>query len=743
MSLRILYLNLRTLVFLVYIAGLVQFTQAQDKPDTTAVDIQTYFKQVRDYQNQDNLEAALKAIEKATKLAEENEDEKGLVDCYHKYAILFLKLGNKENTDFYWNRANSILKNIAYPYGTALQEYIEALLLYEDEKNFLALFKLKSAKKRSNNRNLWNNALLIEGNINLKIEKFEDASTNFNSIVVNEDIYEKQYLSTKAYLGLAELYFKQEDFEESAKNSIEALKLASANGFSLEVVEANKLLTVTYEQLGQFDTSLEYLKSLKNIQDSIYTIEKVKAVAKSSDKTLIEFSTKEVERLEAEITELRDSKNRSDITSVLASAFLTIISILAISLYRNNQIKLKTNELLLTKNNELEAARDAAVMAMEAKTNFLSTVSHELRTPLYAVTGLTNLLLEENPTKAQQEHLKSLKFSGDYLLNFINDILQINKIDADKLEALNIEFSLKKTLKEVVNSLQQSAKNNNTELILRYDDDIPVALMSDPIKISQILINLVGNAIKFTKDGKVTVITKLISKQDEDVTIHFEIQDTGIGISKENQENIFDSFEQGSIQINREYGGTGLGLTIVKSLLGLFGSRINLKSEIDKGSSFFFDLDIKSKDGILDDMAFEITQREFNFKGLHLLIVEDNKINQVITKKMLSKKEMTSDIANNGTEAIDLTQENTYDAILMDIHMPGISGEEATIEIRKFNKEIPIIALTAISLDDSLESFYAAGCNDVVTKPFKPEVFYQKIGENIFNKKVDGPNLEA
>jgi CheY-like chemotaxis protein len=214
------------------------------------------------------------------------------------------------------------------------------------------------------------------------------------------------------------------------------------------------------------------------------------------------------------------------------------------------------------------------------------------------------------------------------------------------------------------------------------------------------------------------------------------VADTGIGISEEQQENIFEGFEQGSIQINREYGGTGLGLTIVKSLLGLFESQIQLKSVIGEGSSFFFELKAKSKDSVVDDIPFEITTRDYDFKGLHILIVEDNKINQVITKKMLSKKEITSDIANTGTEAIEMAKNNKYDAVLMDIHMPGISGEEATIEIRKFDKETPIIALTAISLDDSLEGFYAAGCNDVVTKPFKPEVFYQKIGENIFDKDL-------
>ena len=373
---------------------------------------------------------------------------------------------------------------------------------------------------------------------------------------------------------------------------------------------------------------------------------------------------------------------------------------------------------------------------MEAKTNFLSTVSHELRTPLYAVTGLTHLLLEENPNDDQKEHLKALKFSGDYLLNFINDILQINKIEANKLEPLNIEINLKKVLKEVIDSLQQSAKANKTKIVLEYDDEIPAYLMSDPLKLSQIFINLVGNALKFTKDGEVKVIARLLNKIEEDVTLYFEVADNGIGISQEQQENIFDGFEQGSIQINREYGGTGLGLTIVKSLLGLFDSRIQLRSELGKGSSFFFELKLKSKDSVIDDIPFEITQRDYDFKGLHLMIVEDNKINQVITKKMLTKKEISSDIASNGTEAIELAKKNGYDAILMDIHMPGISGEEATIEIRKFDQKTPIIALTAISLDDSLESFYAAGCNDVVTKPFKPEVFYQKIGENIFDKKV-------
>ena len=628
------------------------------------------------------------------------------------------------------------MKDIAYPYGDAMHKYIEAILLHRSNRNFQALFMLNEAKQLNNDRNFYNNLILTEAKVYLSLEKYDSATKNLNSLIVNTDIHEKEYLTTQAYLTLAELNLKTENFAEAAKNGENALVMAENNGFLKDIKIANTLLTDVYEKLGLYQKSLTHSQNLVQLNDSIFNIEKNKIEAKSADKIRDDYKSEVIAKQDLEIEDLKESQNRSELTAILTSAFLIIISLLAVTLYRNNQIKLKTNDLLQTKNKELQIARDGAVQAMEAKTNFLSTVSHELRTPLYAVTGLTHLLLEENPEEHQKEHLKALKFSGDYLLNFINDILHLNKIDANKLETLNMEFNLNKVINEVINSLSQSAKANKTKLTLEYDPDIPGHLLSDPLKLSQIFMNLIGNSIKFTKGGEVKVIVKLLKKLEDNVTIYFEVSDNGIGISKEKQKSIFEGFEQGSIQINREYGGTGLGLTIVKSLLGLFNSKIELESTLGEGSTFFFEIDMKSMDDLPDDISFEIAPKDYDFKNLHLLIVEDNKINQVITKKMLSKKDMTSDIANNGYEAITLAQENVYDAILMDIHMPGISGEEATIEIRKFNQDTPIIALTAISLDDSLESFYAAGCNDVVTKPFKPEVFYQKIGENIFDKKT-------
>ena len=722
---------------LLYIVLYTQASFAQSNESSTD-SVQAIFDRFNQYRHENKLDKAMETLDEAANIAESNEDDKLLLDIYHQYSRLFLEEGDTDGALFYWDRASDLLKNNAYSYGQAFQLYLDASLRYNEGNNFQALKLLEDSRKLSNNRNLTNNILLLEAYIFTNIEKYEDAVVNLHALIVNSDDQERAYLATKANLQLSKISVTLNDLEEGIIHAKAALELAQKHNYYKEIKEAYQQLSNIYEQNGNFSEALTNRKALEQIKDSIFNVQKSALDSRTADKIKFEHQMNELNKLQIKNEELSESKNRSEITAILTSAFLTIISLLAVSLFRNNQIKLKTNDLLYTKNKELELARDAAVSAMEAKTNFLSTVTHELRTPLYAVTGLTHLLLEENPSEHQKEHLKSLKFSGEYLLNFINDILQINKIDADKLEPLSIEFKLHKVLTDVVESLQQNANENKTKLILDYDPNIPKHLLGDPIKLSQIFMNLVGNALKFTKNGKVEVMAKMLSHEEDNVKLYFEVKDNGIGISEDQQKHIFDSFEQGSIQINREYGGTGLGLTIVKSLLGLFGSTIHLESELGHGSSFYFEMDLKCDEKELEEVAFELNPEEFEFKGLHILIVEDNKINQVITKKMLTKKEITCDIANNGNEAIDLAKANTYDAILMDIHMPGISGEEATKQIRKFNPTIPIIALTAISLDDSLDSFYAAGCNDVVTKPFKPEVFYQKIGENIFKSKMQG-----
>ncbi|MGB3775081.1 MAG: response regulator, partial [Leeuwenhoekiella sp.] len=370
-----------------------------------------------------------------------------------------------------------------------------------------------------------------------------------------------------------------------------------------------------------------------------------------------------------------------------------------------------------------------AEKASMIKAQFLSTITHELRTPMYTVIGLTHLLMEENPTEEQKKHLDSLKFSGEYLLSLINNILDLNKLEANKVEVEFTSFNLKKRVDDVIFALTRSAEERGNKLELVYDVDIPEQLMGDPMMISQILINLIGNANKFTRDGDIFVRVKQVSQSDNQIYLHFEVEDTGEGISKKKQKNIFQNFTQGSVQINRKFGGTGLGLSIVRRLLDLQNSSIDLESTLGKGSKFFFDLKynvVKQKD--IDAEKDKVYDIDYEcFKGRRILVVEDNKINQMITRKILEKNGMNCDVADNGEIAIEKIRFEEFDVVLMDIHMPGISGTEATKKIRQFNEDLPILALTAVTIDENIDDFYVAGFTDIIPKPYKVEEFFSKI----------------
>ncbi len=444
---------------------------------------------------------------------------------------------------------------------------------------------------------------------------------------------------------------------------------------------------------------------------------------------LIENQTEYQKKQLADLEEQKAANNLNKLTTILSIALITILSLLTLSLYKNNNIRLKTNNMLHKKNAELIVSKEKAELASKTKANFLSTVTHELRTPLYAVTGLTNMLLEENPKPNQIQHLKSLKFSGDYLLTFINDILQINKIEANKVDIEPEAFNLKKKMTNIIAALNNSATDNNVKIHFEYDNNLPENFIADQIKISQILINLIGNAIKFTKDGDIWVRTIKFSEEDELYSVRFEIEDNGIGISEEKQNQLFESFSQGSIQINRKYGGTGLGLSIVKGLIQILKGTISLKSELGKGSKFTFELPLKYSEKVETEEVVNYFKdiSEIDLKDINILVVEDNKINQMITKKILNKMKLNCDVIDNGEDAVNMVKDKNYHVVLMDIHMPGISGMEATRLIRTFNKDITIFALTAVTLEDKMHEFDEAGFDDIISKPFKQEDFEKKL----------------
>jgi len=434
----------------------------------------------------------------------------------------------------------------------------------------------------------------------------------------------------------------------------------------------------------------------------------------------------QLEILKEETNKKQNSLAIISLTTGIGIILIIILLVLVVFLLKKNKLKEQTNNLLKIKNAELRLSKEKAEKETLAKTQVLSTITHELRTPLYAVTGLTHLLLEETTNSNQKEHLNSLKFSGEHLLSLINNILDLNKLEANKVEIAETPFSLKKQINEVLITLQKSTENKNINLNLKYDESIPKKIIGDPLKLSQILINLIGNSIKFTQKGSVIKLDSEVNK----VNLQIIIKDTGVGISQKKQKDIFETFSQGSLQINNKYGGSGLGLSIVKNLLELMNSEIYLESVLGQGSKFWFDISFnipvdENENLMPDKKEFEIDYTYL--ENINVLIVEDDKVNQMITKKILEKRKLQCKIADSGYEAIELIQKNDFEIVLMDIHMPEINGIETTLSIREFDKNLPIIALTAVTIDEKNDEIDGAGFNGIISKPFKPEILFEKI----------------
>jgi PAS domain S-box-containing protein len=388
---------------------------------------------------------------------------------------------------------------------------------------------------------------------------------------------------------------------------------------------------------------------------------------------------------------------------------------------------------------DLAEAKLVADRARMAERQFLTHMSHEIRTPINAVIGMTHLLQETNPDPVQKDYLNSLRFSADSLLDVVDNILDLSKIDAGEIEFEQKPFDLGYLVKSLLQTFQFKIAEKQLEIINKIDPAIENLVIGDPTRLNQILTNLLGNALKFTEKGVIKLTAKLKERETGHYLIEFRVHDTGIGIAQDKLETIFEYFKQANVQINRKFGGTGLGLTIVKQLIEMQGGSIHAESELGKGADFIFTLRFGdsglplANQEILPDVDASDSQKLA--KGLHFLVVEDNLMNQTLICKTIQSWEGTFVLANNGVEALKKTAFEQFDVILMDIHMPMLDGFEATLAIRNDeknpNKHVPIIALTAAAMSDDKRKAFDVGMNAFLTKPIAPKLLQEHILRSI------------
>lgn len=720
------------LIFFFFI--LINFNlQAQILPNEP-VDSVRYYIELANYNTKiNNYKNALIFAQKAIGFSAVSNNKISRANALSTMGSLYFKLKkyneaittlDKSIIEFQNQKPSSKLANVYYILGLSYMEKGSPIIAgkyFDKAESVYNLLNIPEAKELLN----------LQKGIVYKYKGQNDKAMSFFEEIIskpdNEDIF----------LTKAEALFQIGTIEASKnRNNLalnyfkQALELNSKNS---NVEQKSKILhdmSLVYDKMLDKSNAYVLLKKHLNLNDSITKANNQKLGIEDYEKFKETERLKEIENIDKDRKVEQKSNKFSKLISILAIALISILSLLSLSLYKNNIIRNQSNMLLKEKNNELLIAKNNAEKASKARAEFLSTVSHELRTPLNAINGITHLLLEENPKESQLDYLTSLKFSGNYLLTFINEILETSRVESQTVEAENTNFNLKILLENIHNSLKEIAANNNNDFIINFDNNIPENLVGDPTKLSQIFINLINNAIKFTKNGQVDIVAKLLHKDNDNSRIHFEIIDTGIGIPQDKLETVFESFSQGSIEINRTYGGTGLGLTIVKKLIEILGGKINLESKLGYGSTFSFDLDFKINSKNLQEDVKHIYDQNL-LVNKKILLVEDNKINQMITKKMLENKKMSCIIVDNGEDAIENVRNNNYDLVLMDVHLPGINGTIATQKIREFNSMTPIVALTAISLNENREMLISFGMTDVITKPFVPENFYDTISKYV------------
>ena len=701
------------------------------------------------YNSKGDFNKSLQYLLESLNIWECSNDKKGMGSAYCNIGMVYRRIGEYEKA------LNYLEKTLAFHDETnseraIIESYIQIGIVYEEtgeyDKAIASYKKGLEIATRLNYKKKIAGCLNNIGVVYYDIGKTELAlEYYFKSLEIKQRIGDKHGITVTtnnialAYLDLIRLKESSHpgreikhfgSYEYIIQLLLESVKLAEETSNYQDLSNTYNSLVIAYANNEQYENAVAFQEKLMVLNDSVFTIDKNKNLVEIQAQFEAEQKEQQIEILNAKNTAQMLKMKRQDRERYYYLGGGVMMLIVVVGLMTRMNFVRRTRNQLQFKSKLIEAEKLRAEESEKVKEQFLSRMSYEIRTPMNSVMGMADILINNDHSKVQSKYLEAVKQSSENLMVIINDILDFSNLESGNLELEKSDFVLSNEIKNVYEILRFKAKEKKLKLQYELDQNIPEVLIGDKTRLTQILINLVGNAIKFTKKGNVKINVKQINKENTTVRILFEVVDEGIGIPEDKLEKIFESFTQAESDTSHHYGGTGLGLSISKHLVQLQDGLLSVRSTVGEGSTFWFELPFEIGESRHGEIK-QVTRRE-KLSDISVLVAEDNEFNAMVVKDELESQieNVKIEIAENGKEAMQFLNKSNFDIILMDIEMPEMNGCEASMSIRKLQSEkskIPILAMTANASKEDVEKCYEHGIDDVITKPFNAEELMIKI----------------